>query len=218
MIRINLLPQAKRQIRTSASKADGGTTGWVAAYLGAALLTGIACAVWYVSLGNELESQQRQNQALQSRIDTLRANQGSLEEVQAKLQQSLALAEVVEQLEAGRMGPTRVLMELSRILSSGPGSGPTIDPEKLEEMRRQNPLAGFNRNWDPRRLSLDEFTEDDNASKISGVGRTNEDVAEFLRRLALSEVFADVVLERTESVEILGLDMTVFEIAARVVY
>ncbi len=34
---------------------------------------------------------------------------------------------------------------------------------------------------------------------MTGLGKTNEDVAEFLRRLALSESFEDVTLTRTES-------------------
>ncbi|MAQ13238.1 MAG: hypothetical protein CMN30_00360 [Sandaracinus sp.] len=218
MIRVNLLPQAKRQVRTASSPSERGTTGWVAAYLGAALVTGIACAVWYVSLGNELEAQRRQNNELQQRIDALRQESASLEEVQAKLQASLALAEVVEQLDAARSGPTRVLMEISNILSTGPGSGPTIDPEKLEEMRRENPLAGFNRNWDPRRLSLDSFTEENGQAKVTGSGRTNEDVAEFLRRLALSEVFEEVLLERTQARDVDGIELIGFEIATKVVY
>ena len=155
---------------------------------------------------------------LQQRIDALRQESASLEEVQAKLQASLALAEVVEQLDAARSGPTRVLMEISNILSTGPGSGPTIDPEKLEEMRRENPLAGFNRNWDPRRLSLDSFTEENGQAKVTGSGRTNEDVAEFLRRLALSEVFEEVLLERTQARDVDGIELIGFEIATKVVY
>ena len=218
MIRINLLPQAKRSVRTGGASAGAGTNAWVGAYLGAALITGIACAVWYVSLGNALQAQNRQNRDLQTRIDDLRSQSAGLEEVQAKLQQSLALGEVVETLEAARTGPTRVLMELSNILSTGPGSGPSIDPEELERLRRDNPLAGYNRNWDPRRLSIREFREEGGQAHIAGAGRTNEDVAEFLRRLALSDVFEGVTLRETRAETNEGVDLIGFEIAARVVY
>lgn len=217
MIRINLMPHTKRAART---KSAGGpsSTVWVGAYVGAALVTMALCAVWYVSLDNEVQAQIRANNELQARIDDLRSQSQGLEEVQAELQQSLALAEVVEQLEAGRTGPTRVLMELSDILSTGPGSGPSIDPAELEQMRRDNPLAGFNRNWDPRRLSVDTFIEEDGEAELVGAGRTNEDVAEFLRRLALSEVFEGVTLRETRAVEVEGVELIGFKISARVVY
>jgi len=219
MIRINLMPRAKRAARaTSSGGGSASNTMWAGAYFGAALITIALCAVWYVSLDNELQAQVRANNELQTRIEDLRSQSQGLEEVQAKLQQSLALAEVVEQLEAGRTGPTRVLMELSNILSNGPGSGPTIDPEELERMRRDNPLAGFNRNWDPRRLSIADFKEEDGQTEISGAGRTNEDVAEFLRRLALSEIFERVTLQETRAVDINGIDLIGFEVHARVVY
>jgi len=88
-----------------------------------------------------------------------------------------------------------MLLELSGILS--PGRGPTVDPVKLEELRKQNPEAGFSPGWDPHRLWIDGFQEKGGACKITGVGRNNEDIAEFLRRLTLSEVFDNVVLVRT---------------------
>jgi len=218
MIRINLMPRAKRAARAASTGGSASNTAWAGAYFGGALVTLALCAVWYVSLDNELQAQVRANNELQGRIDDLRGQSQGLEEVQAKLQQSLALAEVVEQLEAGRTGPTRVVMELSNILSTGPDSGPTIDPEELERMRRDNPLAGFNRNWDPRRLSVDEFSEEDGTTLIKGAGRTNEDVAEFLRRLALSEIFVGVTLQETRAVEVENIELIGFEISARVVY
>jgi len=219
MIRINLMPHTKRAARTKGGGAIGASsTVWVGAYFAAALVTIALCAVWYVSLDNEVQAQVRANNELQGRIDDLRSQSQGLEEVQAQLQQSLALAEVVEQLEAGRTGPTRVLMELSNILSTGPGSGPTIDPAELEQMRRDNPLAGFNRNWDPRRLSVDSFVEEDGQAELAGAGRTNEDVAEFLRRLSLSEVFEGVTLQETRAVEVESVELIGFKISARVVY
>jgi type IV pilus assembly protein PilN len=111
-------------------------------------------------------------------------------------------------------------MELSQILSPPPGGGPTIDPEALEEMRRDNPLAGFNRSWDPRRLWLKSFEETDGNCKITGLGRTNEDVAEMLRRLALSELFTGVTLTKTQSTTVagLGLSLISFELTCQVSY
>ena len=106
----------------------------------------------------------------------------------------------------------------SRILSDG--GGPTIDPRELERMQRDNPLAGFNAGWDGRRLWLTSFEEDQRQVRIHGVGRTNDDVAEFLRRLTLSELFEAVALDKTEAAQdtTTHLDMIAFELSATVHY
>jgi hypothetical protein len=55
---------------------------------------------------------------------------------------------------------------------------------------------------------------------MTGQGKTNEDVAEFLRRLALSEVFETVTLTKTEATEdnASGLSFIGFELTCRVRY
>jgi type IV pilus assembly protein PilN len=217
MIRINLLPEAKRNARVAAAPSGSGTI-WAAIYL-------VGCAVWGVGLGlvyftfeDELEEQQRQNQALQSSIDELRSRSARLEEVEAALAESHRVEEVIGELNKSRTGPIRVMMELGRILSRG--GGPTIDADALERLRRENPLAGFNSSWDVRRLWVSEFKENDRDCRIKGQGRTNEDVAEFLRRLSLSELFAQITLTRTEAEDDseTGLTLTGFELTCKVRY
>ena len=100
-------------------------------------------------------------------------------------------------LQTARQGPARVLMELSKILSDG--GGPTVSSERLDALRHENPLAGFNNGWDIRRLWLSSFTEANRKCTITGFGKTNEDVAELLRRLSLSELFDTVTLQSTAS-------------------
>ena len=109
-------------------------------------------------------------------------------------------------------------MELSKTLSRD--RGPTIDPQALERLRQNNPLANFNRNWDVRRLWLTSFEEENRECRIVGLGRTNEDVAEFLQRLSLSELFENVTLQKTESAtdQGTGLSLIGFELTARVRY
>ncbi len=55
---------------------------------------------------------------------------------------------------------------------------------------------------------------------MEGIGRTNEDVAEFLRRLALSELFDRVTLTRTSSERDteLNLELIKFELTCQVIY
>jgi type IV pilus assembly protein PilN len=95
-------------------------------------------------------------------------------------------------LQSARTGPTNAMLELTRILS--PGRGPTIERDKLEQLRRDNPLAVFNANWDTKRLWLSNYSEADRVVKITGFARDGEDVSEFLRRMSLSDYFNDVQL------------------------
>ncbi len=218
MIRINLLPQAKKTVRAPTAATPGSSQGWVIAYLVALVLWGVGLAAVYIVYGNSLEEQQQRNAALDRQIQQLRTKSAQLEEVREKLAASQRLEELVGELESARLGPTRVMMELIRILSVD--GGPTIDAERLEEIRRNNPLAGYNRSWDPRRLWLTEFQEENRECRIHGEGKTNEDVAEFLRRLALSEVFEEVTLTKTEAQgdRESGLTFIGFELTCKVRY
>ncbi len=225
MIRINLLPNVggKKKRQASSSGPSGGVQLWGGIYLVAAFLWLAALGALYFFYDGKLTEQKRQNEALAAQIEQLRSKSARLEEVRAQYEESTALEEVVTELNKGRTGPTRMMMEISKILSVGEGSGPTIDPQELEEMRRNNPLAGFNRSWDVRRLWVLGFEEDHGNCKMVGEGRTNEDVAEFLRRLALSDLFADVTLERTtaatpSNTSNPGVPLIRFELSCRVTY
>lgn len=214
MIRINLLPSAKR----AAGAPAGSVQGWVIGYLVAAVACIVVLAFVYIGKSRELNEQLAQNSALRAEIEDIERQSANIDEVRAELEQSRQLEAVVEELQRARYGPTSVLMELSRILSAG--GGPTVDPQRLEEIRRQNPLAAYNSTWDPRRLWITQFVEEDRDCTFRGLGRTNEDVAEFLRRLTLSEKFEQVELVKTEGVEEqqTGMSFIEFEITCRVTY
>jgi type IV pilus assembly protein PilN len=218
MVRINLLPSARKQARGTTSSGDGGSTPWIIGYLAAAFVTALVCALLYFNGTSELEEQRAQNQALQTEITALQAQSADIDTVRAELAQSEDLERVVGELQRARFGPTRVLMELSHILSTS--GGPTVDPERLEAIRRDNPLAGFNPTWDTRRLWLTSFVEAERHVVIHGLGKTNEDVAEFLRRISLSESFGEVQLTRTEATTDTDshIDLISFELSCSVVY
>jgi len=42
------------------------------------------------------------------------------------------------------------------------------------------PNAGFNASWDPRRVWMEGYAEDQKHVRIRGSAKSNEDVAEFL--------------------------------------
>jgi len=195
MIRINLLPQSKRPARMAQAAPQG--QGWLVAYALGTVAWLALLAVLYVSYSDRLEDQQKRNAYIVGHVERLKASSGDLEGLKAKLDRSLQLEEVVQKLQQARLGPTRVLRELIRVLSLN--GKPTTDPERLERLRQENPLAGFSSSWDVRRLWLYAFEEENRDCKIRGFGKTNEDVAEFLRRLAISDFFENVTLEKTEA-------------------
>jgi type IV pilus assembly protein PilN len=223
MIRINLLPSDKkkraRRIAPSAlPTGDLSLATWGAVY-------GAAIAVWLVVLGvlyfsqsAQLETAAQENKTLEARRNQLQGKTKGLADVEGRLEKSRRLEKVVQELERARRGPTRAVMELSKVLSS-PG-GPTINPAELERMREDNPLAGFNESWDVRRLWISRFEEVERECKITGMGRSNEDVAEFLRRLTLSEIYDGVTLQRTRAASDpdTGLQVVGFDITCKVRY
>lgn len=218
MIRINLLSAARKQTKAASGPSNITSTAWFIGYAVAAGLMMVVLLFVYMSYQSERDAQIAQNQQLETEIVGVERQSANLDQVQAQLDQSRALETVVNDLQRARFGPTRVMMELARILSAS--GGPTIDPRRLEEIQRANPLAGYNAGWDQHRLWLTSFQEEARHVQIHGAGRTNEDVAEFLRRLTLSDLFGSVTLTKTEAAqdEATHLDVINFELAASVNY
>jgi len=193
MIRINLLPVGKKQSRAS----SGSSQTWVIAYLLAAFVWCVVLMIFWRVTYSEFEEQQKANLELDRQVQAATAKTADIKTVEDQLLRSKQLETVVRDLQSARQGPARLLMELSHILSEN--GGPAIDPKRLEELRRDNPLVGFNRGWDYRRLWLTSFIESSRECQMAGFGKSNEDVAELLRRLTLSDLFSEVTLESTKS-------------------
>jgi type IV pilus assembly protein PilN len=213
MIKINLLPEAKRTVSSGSS-----TQVWGIIYLVATFSWGVLLFFVYLSGKSTLEEQRAANTALEQEIQQAKLKSTNIGDIEAKLAKSRQLEEVVQKLQTARQGPTRVMVELSKILSEG--GKPTVSPERLDQVRRENPLAGYNAGWDPRRLWLTAFTEADRKCAIRGFGKTNEDVAEFLRRLTLSELFQKISLTSTSLQSVQGTSTPVvsFELSCQVRY
>lgn len=192
MIRINLLPEAKRQ-----AAQTGGSQIWGVVYLLSCFAWGVVLFLVYVRYNHVLEEQKTKNAELQDLIDRAKSQTQNIGEVEQQLAKSKELEGVVGGLQAARQGPARVLMELARILSEG--GGPRLSQEELEALRRESPLLVYNPGWDVRRLWLESFQETERKCTINGFGKTNEDVAEFLRRLNISKIFDQVTLQNTSA-------------------
>jgi type IV pilus assembly protein PilN len=208
MIRINLLPKAERKVATG-----GSNQLWVILYVGVSVVWCALLLVVYMISAGQLEEYEARNAQLSTKIEDLKQHSADLDTVKAKLDKSKRLEAVVQELERARLGPTNVMLELARVLSVG--GRPTVDPEQLAKLREENPLAGFSPNWDPRRLWMTSFEEEERECHIRGMGKSNEDIAEFLRRLAISEYFEEVTLQKSEAdraqsgdARMIGFDVT----------
>jgi len=186
VIRINLMAQKRR-----AERAEGSQL-WLAVVMVAMLAVVAMLFVFHGFKNEELKEQQLKNAALTSQIDQSKSTVANHEDVRQKLAQLRAREEAIGKLQTARTGPTAILLELARLLT--PGRGPSVDPDRLSQLRRDNPLAVFNPSWDSRRLWLVKFVEQSRRLRIEGFAQDGEDVSELARRMNLSSYFADVRL------------------------
>lgn len=212
MIRINLLPQPRRVERQEGSQL------WMVAILVLLLAEIAGFFVWHGQLAEELELRQRTNRELQAQIDQSKRTVANHGEVLKKLDELRSREAAIQQLQAARTGPTGVLLELARMLT--PGRGPSVSPEKLSQVRRENPLSMHNVGWDPRRLWLTSYVEKNRSVKLDGSARNGEDVSELARRMNLSDYFTDVKLlpGQKSKDKATGLSLVDFQLEAKVQY
>ena len=213
MIRINLLPQKKRRVESSA----GGEL-WVLAAVGVLVLEIVGLFFFHSSLESELQTERKKNQQIQAQIEASKDAVTNHKNVTEELERMRAREDAIAKLQSARTGPTAVLLETAKILT--PGRGPSIDPEKLAQIRRDNPLAAYNPTWDTRRLWIGSFTEERRLLQINGVARDAEDVSEFAKRMNLSDYFDKVRLlpAQRSNDSATGLEMVSFALEAEVRY
>ncbi|MBN9161273.1 MAG: hypothetical protein BGO98_12175 [Myxococcales bacterium 68-20] len=224
MIRINLLPQKKQFRRRGEAGAPAEVSGggesqvWLAFVLGAVLLEVIVLLFVYKTKQDQLTQVQKHNTELTGNIDNIKREIAQHATIKAQLKELRDREEAIQKLQAARTGPTATMLELSRIMT--PGRGPTVDRDKLEQLKRDNPSSVPNGSWDTRRLWLSGYKEADRSVKLSGFARDGEDVSEFLRRLTLSDYFYEVkLLPASKAVDATTkLELVKFEMSAKVRY
>ena len=188
MIRINLLAQKKKAQRAGQEASQA----WLVAVLIALLLEVVGLFVFHGIKSEELAEQERKNRAVIQQIERSKKNVADHEAVKQKLAVLRAREEAIAKLQSARTGPTAVLLEFARILT--PNRGPSVSPERLSQLSRDNPLAAMNAGWDPRRLWITSFREEQRRVRIDGLARDGEDVSELARRMNLSDYFKEVQL------------------------
>ena len=187
MIRVNLLPQKREARRTTGEQTQ---QVWLGVLLAVIVLEILGLFFFHNSKQNELKTAQSDNAKIQSQIDEIKRTTANHADIKQQLAELRDREEAITRLQSARSGPTATLVELSKVLTIG--HGPTTDRDRIEQLKRDNPGAVPNPNWDPRRLWLTKYSEVDRSVKIEGLARDGEDVAEFLRRLALSDYFYEV--------------------------
>lgn len=221
MIRINLLPSKKAIRRKGEAAEAGGEAGsqaWLAFVLGAVLLEVIVLLFVYKTQQDKLTQVQKHNSEVEANITAIKREISNHEQIKKDLKELRDREEAIQKLQSARTGPTATMLELTRILTAG--RGPTVDRDKLEQLKRDNPTAVPNPNWDTRRLWVRDYRERDRVVKINGMARDGEDVSEFLRRLTLSDYFYDVrILPAQKTVDnATRLEVLQFDVSAKVRY
>lgn len=213
MIRINLLPQKKRRI-----ESGGGGEFWVLAAMGALLVEIVLLFVFHGMQETKLAEEEKKNREIQAKIDASKAAVANHENVTEELERMRAREDAIAKLQSARTGPTAVLLELARLLT--PGMGPSLDPKKLAEVRRDNPLALHNPSWDPRRLWITRYAEEMRLLRIRGTARDAEDVSELAKRMNLSDYFDKIRLlpAKQATDKETGIEVVQFALEAEVNY
>jgi type IV pilus assembly protein PilN len=213
VIRVNLLPQKRRVESQKEAKQL-----WLVAVMVVFLAEVAALFVFHGFKNEELSDQRKKNTEIESQIEQSKQTVLNHPEVTKKLAELRAREAAIGKLQTARSGPTAILLELTHILT--PGRGPSVAPDKLSQLRRENPLAVFNANWDPRRLEIRSFAESARKVKLEGSAQDGEDVSELARRLNLSDYFSNVVLlpGKQEKDAVSGLSVIHFSLEAQVKY
>ena len=213
MIRVNLLPQ-KRGARGA---APAQSQRWLLAVLGVLVLEIVALFLFHKKKLDDLQEQRDIDARLSAEIEGIRTLVANHDNVKKALAVLRAREDAIAKLQAARTGPTAVLLELGQVLTHD--KGPTADPERLVQLKKDNPLNVYNPGWDTRRLWLTNYVESDRVVKVEGVARDGSDVSELAQRLRLSTYFYDVTLlpgkKETEKDKI---DLVAFALQLKVRY
>ena len=189
MIRINLLPVKATKRR------EQGVRQLIAGVVSVSIAL-VAIIVFHGTQVSQINQMRADNQATSRAIAALKAEIGDYDVVKAQVDELKRQKAAIDRLQKNRSGPVWLMRELSDILTKG--KGPTFNKEQYEESLKRDPNAGFNPNWDPKRLWLLSYEEHAQQVKIRGAAKSSEDVAEFLKRLKISAFFSDVYWHQTQ--------------------
>ena len=190
MIRINLLPTAKRSTRrTKRETASKGSLVFAAGLFGWAILSG---AQWYVLDTVQVETEELRLETARNKKRTEEIRKLIDEEgLKARQERVEQMRMAIEVLERQRRGPVYVVHEIANILTTG--KLPDIDEEKQRKLEAYDPNARLDLTWDASSVWFTELKESGgNTLHITGGVRDPSDLDEFLKRLRSSARFDQV--------------------------
>lgn len=211
MIRINLLPVKAAKRREQGQKQLLVGAGWITLVI-------VGIIVFHSAAESKINDLRTHNQELSTAIARLKNEIGDYELVRAQKDDLIRKKNAIERLQKNRSGPVWLMRELSDILTKG--KGPTFNKDQYEELLHRDPNAALNTTWDPKRVWLLSYDEKAHQVKIHGAAKSDEDVAEFLKRLKLSAFFSDVYWQQTQPQfdQKLNVGYVTFDVQCRVNY
>lgn len=211
MIRINLLPVRKARKRQAGQRQ-------LLLFCLIIVVELVAMYLVYRLKANQVEARESKVSALRTEIDALKREVGDFDKLKAQRDRLIKQRDAIKALDSARTGPTRMLRELSDILSVG--KGPTVDPVAYRRLLQRDPSAGIDEDWNPRKLWIEKLDEKDKQLTIIGKAKDHDDVAELLKRLTFSRYFHDVQLQRDDQLmdKALAVKLVRFSLTCRVVY
>jgi len=211
VIRINLLP-VKAERRREAARIQlifGAVT------VGAML---VALMVWHGVVTAETEDLAEKKKNVETVVTKLKKEVGDYDLVKAQRENLLRQKDAIQRLQQSRSGPAYFLRELSHVLTQG--KGPTFNHMRYEETLRRDPNAAINLAWDPKRVWLISYVEKDRQVQMQVGAKSDDDVAEFLKRLKLSAFFSEVYWKQTQPQvdSKLNVSYVTFDVDCKVTY
>ncbi len=188
MIRVNLLPNANERRGT----ADGNQS-WVLLVMAVVVFETVGLFFFHQTQFDALALVAGKVAELETQVTAINELVKNHDQLKQALGVMRARQDAINKLNLARKGPTSVMLELSHVLTKG--KGPTVDTERFEKAKQENPLAVFNDGWDPRRVWLMKYAEEHRVVTIEGLARDGGDVYEFAQRLKLSRYFENVKLK-----------------------
>jgi type IV pilus assembly protein PilN len=211
MIRINLLPvKAAKRREQGQRQLLAGVVVFTLALVGV--------IVFHTAEASKINDIRASNQVTSAAIARLKAEIGDYELVKAQRDELIRQRDAIKRLQANRSGPVWMMREFSDILTKG--KGPTFNKEQYEEQIKRDPNAGFNPNWEPKRVWILQYEEKAHNVTLKGAAKSDEDVAEFLKRLKQSAFFSDVYWKQTTPLfdSKLNVAYVSFDVTCRVNY
>jgi type IV pilus assembly protein PilN len=211
MIKINLLP-----VKAAKRREQGQRQLLIGA--GAFTLAVVGVIFFHAAEARAIDELESDNRTLERDIAALKAEIGDYDIIKAQREDLIRQRDAIKRLQANRSGPVWMMRELSDILTKG--KGPTFNKEQYEEQIKRDPNAGFNPNWEPKRVWLLSYEEKNHQVKIKGAAKSDEDVAEFLKRLKQSAFFSNVYWQQTQpqSDQKLNVSYVTFDVTCQVDY